>query len=847
VAGPLDLTVGNTLPEDWLDTIASNVLYLGNRAVVEMVNRSGVSLATGDVVVFDTANDASITRTTTADDKNAVGVVIDGPVANLATARVVVRGLASVSVNATTSRGDRISTSTTAGQGKPSATPGADDFAVATAARVGAGLVECYVIGKPIGIQRFTRAIQVNATGSTFSAGTDAETVVNIGSGGAAPTANRTAALLLNAPSGGSGIGDAQVLFLRAGINKWAISYDSTGVGGASTATTDLKLYSYDTGYVFGISITGLLTTIGGFSMDGGSAATRAKIAPTGTGQYSGLAFATTTVTLATSAIASDGSSTVVNAPGAAGALNLRVNNVDRMTITSGGHGHMLTAGAYFRVNGASLNSITNYETVGFNVFHDGSAWQRNQAGTTGSAWLIQRQDNTGHLAFMSVASGTGTGSLATRVTLPVGGGLGVNETGGTHTIQATAMSQAAALFTGGSGQWCTRITNINSASSSYGLLVQAGTNTSDYSAVFQNAAGNVNLANIDGGGNFVLYGRVCLNQAGSATNTSALDFSSSVLLHGIGSTWTEHRFYLSAAQRFTMDATGFTIHNGVLTVAAGGATPATAGSVRLPHDGTIYARNQGNSADIIVAWKYYNGAASQDVVQIGSEFIHLKSNVVVSGASTGTYYGAGTINVTSNVYKNGNPYTNPDFIFELAYTGRVKRYVNEGWAHYQRMMGGSLWSLDAIRDYVERHWRFPIIDGLDAGMFTDQRNIGRDDVALILSEQTYLFLFDHEDRIKTLERRPGPWLRLWSSDQGQAPMVPARALEIVTSASIVTDGAEVGLAGQVDPIIGSGHGPTATAIAWAAIQALQEQLARATATIHGLTETVAALRSQKP
>jgi hypothetical protein len=91
VAGPLDLTVGNTLPEDWLDTIASNVLYLGNRAVVEMVNRSGVSLATGDVVVFDTANDASITRTTTADDKNAVGVVIDGPVANLATARVVVR------------------------------------------------------------------------------------------------------------------------------------------------------------------------------------------------------------------------------------------------------------------------------------------------------------------------------------------------------------------------------------------------------------------------------------------------------------------------------------------------------------------------------------------------------------------------------------------------------------------------------------------------------------------------------------------------------------------------------------------------------------------------------------
>src|SRR5574343_24123 len=67
-------------------------------------------------------------------------------------------------------------------------------------------------------------ALTVNATGSVFSAGTDADTVLAVGSGGGAPTANR-------------------IGYLRNGTTVWYTLVDKT-VSGAKGTDTDFAWYS---------------------------------------------------------------------------------------------------------------------------------------------------------------------------------------------------------------------------------------------------------------------------------------------------------------------------------------------------------------------------------------------------------------------------------------------------------------------------------------------------------------------------------------------------------------------------------------------------------------------------
>lgn len=142
----LDLATGDVVTEAIWDAIPSDLLYLFKRRVVELTNRSGGQVVAGDVVVLDTSNDASFTTTTAAQSDLALGVAAE-TIANAASGKVVIHGLASVNVNGTTARGNWIATSTTVKQGAPSSTDSAGAFARATAARTGAGLVQCLVFG----------------------------------------------------------------------------------------------------------------------------------------------------------------------------------------------------------------------------------------------------------------------------------------------------------------------------------------------------------------------------------------------------------------------------------------------------------------------------------------------------------------------------------------------------------------------------------------------------------------------------------------------------------------------------------------------------------------------------
>lgn len=90
----------------------------GRAIVVTKTNKSGGSLAKGDVVIVDSANDNAITTTTSAGTTVTVGVVVEeNGIANNATGRVQFGGhVGLVNVNASVTRGHYGSTHTVAKQ-----------------------------------------------------------------------------------------------------------------------------------------------------------------------------------------------------------------------------------------------------------------------------------------------------------------------------------------------------------------------------------------------------------------------------------------------------------------------------------------------------------------------------------------------------------------------------------------------------------------------------------------------------------------------------------------------------------------------------------------------------------
>lgn len=116
------------------------------------------------------------------------------------------------------------------------------------------------------GAATFSSTITVNATGSVFSAGTDASTTVTIGGGGTAPAAIRLAALTLDAPSSGSFVGSAALNLKRSTTTLWQIGIDDGGVVGAKTSNTDLYFFGGGN-YRAALSTAGALTLAAGLTV----------------------------------------------------------------------------------------------------------------------------------------------------------------------------------------------------------------------------------------------------------------------------------------------------------------------------------------------------------------------------------------------------------------------------------------------------------------------------------------------------------------------------------------------------------------------------------------------------
>lgn len=110
-------------------------------------------------------------------------------------------------------------------------------------------------------------------------------------------------------------------------------------------------------------------------------------------------------------------------------------------------------------------------------------------------------------------------------------------------------------------------------------------------------------------------------------------------------------------------------------------------------------------------------------------------------GTPTGGDKGAGTINVSTNIYRNNSAYSNPDYALEKWATGSIIKYKdNEGAKEYSRL------SLDNLEKHIRENWRLPRIPDKPTGIFTMA------DIALEKIEEltTYVIELKHEiDELK--------------------------------------------------------------------------------------------------
>lgn len=152
----------NASPGVWLDGV---------------LNNSGGTLATGDVVIRDTSVSRGATTTTTISNPLALGAWV-GLTSNGGYGRVLTNGIGYVQTTTAVTRGDRLGASSTAK--KAAITYGAVYFAVALETTSGAGLALCYIrqnIGPQVIVARDEKSSGTSS--GTFTAGAWQTRVLN--------------------------------------------------------------------------------------------------------------------------------------------------------------------------------------------------------------------------------------------------------------------------------------------------------------------------------------------------------------------------------------------------------------------------------------------------------------------------------------------------------------------------------------------------------------------------------------------------------------------------------------------------------------------------------------------
>lgn len=371
--------------------------------------------------------------------------------------------------------------------------------------------------------------------------------------------------------------------------------------------------------------------------------------------------------------------------------------------------------------------------------------------GYAGLGLLGTGNGGTGVATFTSngVVYGNGTGVLLVTAQGPANSVLttsaGAPSFSATPTITSLTLTNALTVPNGGTG--------VNSAVSN-GVLYGNGSGV--LQATAQGAANSVLIASA-GAPSFsaaptvgtsvttpLIIGGTAVSSTLSLRSTSGIGSSDAILfqvgnngateamrittggLVGIGTSTIAFPFVINSsnggALQISYTAAGFTSTDG-FTIGHSG--------------GDIYLNQRENAA--IRLWTN------------GSERVVILSDGTL-GVNTTTARGSGTIDVATNIFKAGTAYNNPDYVLEHWATGRIVRFADREGAN--RYTG--LQPLMEVEQVVRSTFELPMVGEARAAARAGgpDKSIGLfdgGDAILASVEQSYLYLFDHEQRIAEL------------------------------------------------------------------------------------------------
>lgn len=133
----------------------------------------------------------------------------------------------------------------------------------------------------------------------------------------------------------------------------------------------------------------------------------------------------------------------------------------------------------------------------------------------------------------------------------------------------------------------------------------------------------------------------------------------------------------------------------------------------------------------------YVDSVDTGYAIQTQNGTVAFNDGVVCNAGVYPANMGPGTINVATGLYFNGTAYNNPDYVFELAYEGRVISPAPKGF--------DGLWGLPKVEAHTREHYSLP-------GRECAKDLFARAQWLEEKLEEAYLFLFDHDRRLRALE-----------------------------------------------------------------------------------------------
>lgn len=308
----------------------------------------------------------------------------------------------------------------------------------------------------------------------------------------------------------------------------------------------------------------------------------------------------------------------------------------------------------------------------------------------------------------------TGITSLTTEAIVSVTGNLTLTPVAGSAVVIDTAVSIDGGLVTG-----ITSLAVSGGSAASPSIYFTGDTNTGIFAPAADtiglstggterlriDSSGNVGIANSSPGAPLDIVGRVFIDSDGNG-------------LSGDG--------FLAIGEAGVGTGAAITLGSDTTSFSQIAFSDGDTGNARL--SGLI---KYTHSSDTLEIWA---GQTARMQIVTGVQI----------GSPTGGDKGAGTINAAGDIYKNNSAYTNPDYVFERYFKGKIEKFIeNEGAKEYL-----GLTCITKLEEKMKNTLRLPGMDGDSKGIF------GRADFVLEKLEEAYLYIIQLHNRLSILEEK---------------------------------------------------------------------------------------------